>query len=37
MPRFVTTTVILGKAMIGVAVHGYKTNVLESLDINSFK
>jgi len=37
MPRFVTTTVILGKAMIGVALHGYKTNVLESLDINSFK
>ncbi|MBK9106461.1 MAG: epimerase [Saprospiraceae bacterium] len=37
MPRYVTTTVIIGKAMIGVAMHGYKTNVLESLDINSFK
>lgn len=37
MPRYVTTTVIIGKAMIGVAMHGYKTRVLESLDINSFK
>jgi uncharacterized protein YbjT (DUF2867 family) len=37
MPRYVTTTVILGKAMIGVALHGYRSKVLESLDINSFK
>jgi uncharacterized protein YbjT (DUF2867 family) len=37
MPRYVTTTVILGKAMIGVALHGYRSKVLESLDINTFK
>lgn len=37
MPKYVTTTVILGKAMIGVTVRGYQTKVLESVDINSFK
>ena len=37
MPRYVTTTVIIGKAMIGVSLHGFKNRVLESLDINRFK
>ncbi len=37
MPKYVTTTVILGRAMIGVALRGYPKKVLESLDINSFK
>lgn len=37
MPKYVTTTIILGKAMIGVTLKGYPKKVLESLDINSFK
>jgi uncharacterized protein YbjT (DUF2867 family) len=34
VPRYVTTTEILGRAMIGVVEHGAPTRVLESADIN---
>jgi uncharacterized protein YbjT (DUF2867 family) len=33
-PKYVTTTVMLGKAMINVAKRGYGKKVLESVDIN---
>jgi uncharacterized protein YbjT (DUF2867 family) len=35
LPRYVTSTEQLGRAMLGVAKHGYPTRVLESSDINS--
>lgn len=34
MPKYVTSTEKLGKAMIRVAVNGFDKNILESLDIN---
>ncbi|MBK9981798.1 MAG: epimerase [Saprospiraceae bacterium] len=34
MPKYVTDTITLGKAMIKVCTNGYSTSVLESLDIN---
>lgn len=37
MPKYVTTTVVIGKAMIRVAMEGYDKKVLESVDINTFK
>lgn len=37
MPKYVTTTVVIGKAMIRVAMDGYDKKVLESIDINTFK
>ncbi|HSF89980.1 MAG TPA: hypothetical protein VLA46_11215 [Saprospiraceae bacterium] len=37
MPKYVTTTVVIGKAMIRVAMEGYDKKVLESIDINTFK
>jgi uncharacterized protein YbjT (DUF2867 family) len=37
LPKYVTTTVIIGKAMIRVALDGYEKKVLESVDINTFK
>ncbi len=37
LPKYVTTTVVIGKAMIRVAMDGYDKKVLESVDINTFK
>lgn len=37
LPKYVTTTVVIGKAMIRVAMEGYDKKVLESIDINIFK
>ena len=37
MPKYVTTTVVIGKAMIRVAMDGCDKKVLESVDINTFK
>lgn len=37
MPKYVTDNSTIGRAMIGVALHGYSRNVLESIDINTFK
>ncbi len=37
MPKYVTTTVVIGKAMIRVAMDGCDKKVLESIDINTFK
>jgi hypothetical protein len=37
MPKYVTDTITIGKAMIGVSLRGYSKNVLESWDINTFK
>ena len=37
LPKYVTTTVVIGKAMIRVAMDGYDKKVLESIDINQFK
>ena len=37
LPKYVTTTVVIGKAMIRVAMDGYDKKVLESIDINTFK
>lgn len=37
LPKYVTTTVVIGKAMIRVAMEGYDKKVLESIDINTFK
>lgn len=37
LPKYVTTTVVIGKAMIRVAMEGYDRKVLESSDINQFK
>jgi hypothetical protein len=34
MPRFVTDTITMGKAMIRVALNGYQKVILESKDIN---
>lgn len=34
-PRFATTSVQLGQAMVKVTQQGYKTAILESIDINS--
>jgi len=36
LPKYVTNTVTLGKAMIGVALKEYERKVLESMDINTF-
>ena len=35
-PRFLTTTRQLGRAMLGVAKHGYATRILEMTDIQRF-
>jgi len=37
LPKYVTTTVIIGKSMIRVAMDGCDKKVLESIDINTFK
>jgi len=37
LPKYVTTTVVIGKAMIRVAMDGCDKKVLESIDINTFK
>ena len=37
MPKYVTTTVVIGKAMIRVTMDGCDKKVLESIDINTFK
>ena len=37
LPKYVTTTVVIGKAMIRVAMDGCDKKVLESVDINTFK
>jgi len=34
LPKYVTNTVTMGKAMINVAMYGYPKNILESEDIN---
>lgn len=34
MPKYVTDTITLGRAMINVCLHGYQESILESLDIN---
>jgi hypothetical protein len=34
-PKYVTTTEILGRAMIAVAKRGYPRSILESVDINN--
>lgn len=35
LPRYVTTTVVLGRAMIRAAIDGYDRSVLETVDINA--
>ncbi|MCB0657951.1 MAG: epimerase [Saprospiraceae bacterium] len=35
LPKFVTSTEQMGKAMIGVTLHGYEKPILESADINT--
>jgi len=34
LPKYVTNTVTMGKAMINVAMYAYPKNILESEDIN---
>jgi hypothetical protein len=34
LPKYATDTIMLGKAMIHVALKGYPKKILESLDIN---
>jgi len=34
IPKYVTDTVIIGRAMINVALNGYSKSILESIDIN---
>lgn len=36
MPKYVTDTTTIGRAMIKVARNGYARSILESMDINSF-
>ncbi|HEY9228449.1 MAG TPA: NAD-dependent epimerase/dehydratase family protein [Gemmatimonadaceae bacterium] len=37
LPKYVTTTEQIGRAMLGVARHGYPKRILESVDINAVK
>ncbi len=37
MPKYITDTITLGRAFIGVSMIGYSKHILESKDINAFK